>query len=293
LAVSALHRRPRWRPWPRQDADELLDQPEHDRDELAANLADIRTVNRLAGGIGTTLRALPPLLAAVPADRRATVLDLATGSGDIPRALIDRCRREGRAVAVVASDASPAILDEARRHLAGYPEATFAAYDARAVPLPDRSVDIVLCALALHHFPPTEAVAVLREMARVARVGCVVNDITRSRLGFVAAWVASRVATRNRLTHHDMPLSVRRAYTPDELRGLLADAGIEGATVRPRWLFRMAAVWRREASAVSRQPSAVSRQPSGTVADVRRSAYPSGGWASRMARGTGRARAWH
>ena len=232
-------------PLPRRDAEELLDQTGHDPAELAANLDDIRKVNRLGGGTRTTLRELPALLAAAPTDRPVTVLDLATGSGDIPRALIDRCRRHGRAVQVVASDASPEILAEARRHLAAYPDVTFAEYDARAVPLPDRSVDVVLCALALHHFPPPEAVAVIGEMARLARVGCVLNDITRSRTGLAAAWVASRVATRNRLTHHDMPLSVRRAYTPSELRVLLTEAGVANAAVRPGWLFRMSAVWTR------------------------------------------------
>jgi ubiquinone/menaquinone biosynthesis C-methylase UbiE len=238
-------RRPRVLPGPlaRREADELLDQVGHDPAELAANLADIRRVNRLAGGTRATLRELPALLAAVPADRPATVLDLATGSGDIPRALIDRCRRRGRSVEVIASDVSPEILAEARRHLAGYPEVTFAEHDARAVALPDRGVDIVLCALALHHFRPEEAVLVLREMARLARVGFVLNDITRSRAGYAAAWVASRVATRNRLTHHDMPLSVLRAYTPEEVRRLLATAGLADAAVRPRWLFRMSATW--------------------------------------------------
>lgn len=248
-AASARVRRPLRlprvlpRPLARREADELLDQAGHDPAELAANLADIRRVNRLAGGTRATLRELPVLLDAVPTDRPATVLDLATGSGDIPRALIDRCRRQGRSVAVIASDVSPEILDEARRHLAGYPEVAFAEHDARAVALPDRGVDIVLCALALHHFRPHEAALVLREMARLARVGFVLNDITRSRAGYAAAWAASRVATRNRLTHHDMPLSVLRAYTPDEVRHLLATAGLSDATVHSRWLFRMSATW--------------------------------------------------
>lgn len=244
-AESSGHRRLWSRQLPRYDAPELLDEDGHDPAELAANLSDIRRVNRLAGGIRTTLRPLPALLDRVPADRPAIILDLATGSGDIPRAILAGTAKAGRPIEIIASDLSPDILSEARRELAGYANVSFAGYDARAVPLPDRSVDIVLCALALHHFAPDEAVTLLREMARLARVGFVLNDITRSRLGHVTAWAASRIATRNRMTHHDMPLSVRRAYTPDELRAMLAEAGLETAVVRQRWLFRMAAIWQR------------------------------------------------
>ena len=226
----------------RREAAELLDRPGHDLGELAANLRDIRRVNRLAGGTRATLRHLPRLLATVPPEREATVLDLATGSGDIPLAVVRWARRRGRAVRVVASDVSDEILAEAKRLLGGYPEVALARYDARAVPLPDGSFDVVLCSLALHHFPPAEAAAVLRAMDRLGRHGFVLNDIRRSVPGFLAAWVSSRLGTRNRMTRHDMPLSVLRAYTPAELRALLVRAGIADATVTRHPLFRMAAV---------------------------------------------------
>ena len=111
--------------------------------------------------------------------------------------------------------------------------------------MPDRSFDVVLCSLALHHFAPGEAVQVLREMDRLSRIGFILNDIRRCLAGYVAAWSASRVATRNRLTRHDMPLSVLRAYTPHELRALLRQAGIPNARVTTHPLFRMAAVRRK------------------------------------------------
>lgn len=230
------------RPAPRRDAEELLDRPGHDADELAANLADIRRVNLLGGGTRTTLRHLPRLLAAVPADRPATILDLATGSGDIPLAIARWARRRGRPLRIIASDASDEILAVAGRHLARYPEISLIRYDARFVPLPNGGVDVVLCALALHHFPPADAVAVLREMDRLARAGFVLNDIRRSFPGHLAARLSARLATRNRLTRHDMPLSVLRAYTPAELTDLLEQAGVAGALVTTHPLFRMAAV---------------------------------------------------
>jgi ubiquinone/menaquinone biosynthesis C-methylase UbiE len=226
----------------RRDAEELLDRGGHDPAELAANLRDIRTVNRLAGGIATVLRHLPRLLCHVPGGRPVEILDLASGCGDIPLSLMAWADRQRRPLQLTVTDRSPEILGEARRTLAGVPGVTFTVCDARAVPMPERSFDVVLCSLSLHHFAPGEAVQVLREMNRLSRTGFIVNDIRRCLAGFVAAWGASRIATRNRLTRHDMPLSVLRAYTPDELRALLRQAGIPDATVTTHPLFRMAAV---------------------------------------------------
>jgi ubiquinone/menaquinone biosynthesis C-methylase UbiE len=229
----------------RTDAEELLDLPDHDPDELAANLHDIRTVNRLAGGSAVVLKHLPPLIANLPHEQPVHILDLATGSGDIPRELAGWAVRRGRSVSLTLTDLSPQILELARRTLADEPGATFAVCDARDAPFPDRAFDVVLCSLSLHHFAPVDGVRVLREMDRLSRAGFILNDIRRCITGYVAAWAASRMATRNRLTRHDMPLSVRRAYTPGELRALLHEAGIEHATVTTHPLFRMAAVQRK------------------------------------------------
>src|SRR5699024_10107521 len=99
-----------------------------------------------------------------------------------------------------------------------------------------------LCSLSLHHFPPDDAVRVLAEMDRIARTGLILNDLRRDRLGYAAAWLAARLTTRNRLTRHDAPLSVLRAYTPGELAGLLRQAGTDSAVISTHAWFRMAAV---------------------------------------------------
>lgn len=235
-------------PGVRSDRPELMDAPVNDPDELAANFRDIERVNRLLGGTSIVLRHLPALLPAV-IDRPVTVLDLATGSADIPLAVLRWAQRRGLDLRVIASDCSTEILDVARLRVAGVPEISLARFDARQVPMSDREVDIVLCSLALHHFAPADAVQVLREMHRLGRQGFILNDLRRDRLGYAAAWLASRVTTRNRLTRHDAPLSVHRAYTPAELRDLLDLAGVPCASITTHPWFRLAAVSRREARA--------------------------------------------
>ena len=235
------HRR-HLRSLPRREEAELLDADDHDPAELAANFRDIQRVNRLLGGTSTVLKHLPRLLKAIPSGQPVTVLDLATGSADIPLALSRWARKRGIPLTIIASDASGDILALARKQTDGHDDISIARHDARAVPLPDNHVDIVLCSLSLHHFEPDDAVLVLREMDRVARSGFILNDLRRGRVGYAAAWVASRLTTLNRLTRNDAPLSVLRAYTPRELEDLLRRAGIENATVTTHPWFRMAAV---------------------------------------------------
>jgi len=70
----------------------------------------------------------------------------------------------------------------------------------------------------------------------------VVNDLTRGWLPWAGGWVLLHLATRNRFTRHDGPLSVRRAYLPREARALIKGAGLDviheaRAVLGHRWAF--------------------------------------------------------
>jgi SAM-dependent methyltransferase len=232
---------------PRAHREELLDGRGWDHQELRANLRDIGRVNRLGGGTAAILGNLPLVLGRDCEDREIVILDVATGSADIPVAIRRWAGRRERRVRVIASDVSTEVLAVAAERIGGACGIVLATFDARNLPLPDRAVDVAICSLALHHFEPADAVAVLRELGRVSRHGVIVNDLVRCRRGYAAALVTSRLFTRNRLTRHDAPLSVLRAYTPSELAELMGEAGLDGGEVFRRPLFRMVGVWRRPA----------------------------------------------
>jgi SAM-dependent methyltransferase len=206
--------------------------------ELAGNLRDIRRANRWFGGTRAVVRGIRDsgLGNRGAAGRPVTILDLATGSADIPLAIAELARREGWRVAVTATDVQPAVLAVARA--AERPGLLrVEAADARDLPYADASFDVVTLSLALHHFEPDDAARVLREMRRVGRQ-LIVNDLERSRPGLAAAWLFAHLLTRNRLTRHDAPLSVRRAYTPAEALALARAAGWNAARVRRAQPFR-------------------------------------------------------
>jgi ubiquinone/menaquinone biosynthesis C-methylase UbiE len=183
------------------------------------------------------------LIAALPADRLVTVLDVGTGAGDIPRELVRWARRQGRRIRVFALDRDAATLRIAATLVRDYPEIRFLRGDALALPIRAGSVDLTISAMTLHHLEPDAGVRYLAEMDRAARVGFVVNDLVRSRVAHWVVWLITRFITRGAISRHDGPLSVMRSYTPGEVSGLCARAGLEGVDVVHHWpYFRFCAV---------------------------------------------------
>jgi len=207
-------------------APELLDGPLDDPVALAGNLRDLRRVNRWLGG--TSLSAAG--IAALAAHRRdLSMLDVGTGGADIPVALLAGSARAGRQLQIVATDSRPEILAAAviaTPDVVGVEGLSLEVADGRALPYADDSFDVVHASMVLHHLEPDEGMGLLREMARVARLGIVVNDLDRGRPYWVGAWLLSHGLTRNRFTRHDAPLSVRRAYRLDEALVLVRLCGL-------------------------------------------------------------------
>lgn len=208
----------------RAHEEEWMDLPGQDPALLAECLDDLRRVNRWLGGVRLSIRALEGLTADLAPGAGLAVVDLATGSADIPRAVAAWARRRGLRARLLATDLSPKILGLAAR--GAPPGVEFAVADARRLPFDEGSFDVATCSLVLHHLEPDDAVLMLKEMRRVARRGVVVNDLVRSWVGYLGAQLVGRTMSKSPLFRHDAPLSVRRAYTRGEMATLAARAGL-------------------------------------------------------------------
>ena len=210
----------------RTDAVELLDGPLNDPVTLAANLRDLRRVNRWLGGVRLSADAIDALAAH---RQTLSVLDVGTGGADIPLALLARATTRGRGLTIVGLDSRPEILAAAALANPGLATADgleLHVGDGRSLPYPDRSFDVAHVSLVTHHLSPEATVGLLREMARVARLGVVVNDLDRGWPGFIGAWLIGHLLTTNRYTRHDAPLSVQRAYRANEMVSMLRESGL-------------------------------------------------------------------
>lgn len=172
------------------------------------------------------------------------LLDVACGGGDVLRRLARRAHREGLAMELEGCDASRAAVQHAafQGQTDGL-EARFFQRDVLTTGLPG-GYDVVLSTLFLHHVDETEAVELLEAMARAARRLLVVQDLRRTRTGYVLAWAGTRLLTRSRVARTDGPRSVQAAFTLEEVRGLARRAGLEGATVSSCWPQRFQLAWR-------------------------------------------------
>jgi len=213
-------------------AHEHLDGDLSDMATLDGNLRDLARINRWFGGARLSIEMTRRMVEGLPPAARPDVLhvlDVGTGGADIPLALT-RAGGPWRQVHVTATDSRPEILEAAVRvtpGLRGTPSVELAGADGRSLPYPDQAFDVAHASLVLHHLSHEDAVAFLTELGRVARLGVVINDLARSRIGWIGAWLILHSITRNAWTRHDGVLSVRRAWTLGEARALVRESGLE------------------------------------------------------------------
>jgi SAM-dependent methyltransferase len=216
----------------REGAHEIMDDGAASPEELADNFDDIERANRW-------FCAAVPVLRLVRATQARTVLDVGCGSADLARCLVRDARRRRVDLAVTCLDRDATIVEIARMRTAGCVGVQFVRGDGVALPFPDASFDVVTCNLTLHHCEPAEAIRLLAELRRAARIAPLVCDLRRSRSAYAGAWLFSRLTSRNRLTRNDAPLSVARSYTTAEALELAELAGWRRPRARRAPFFRM------------------------------------------------------
>lgn len=194
-----------------------MDEPDADPGELARSLLTIRRVNRLLGGTSAVLNHLKRWSRNWNPAQPVTIADIATGSADIPDAILQHFTPRGYTLHILGIDLHPTTLAIARQWTSHLPPTalTLLQADALHLPLPDRSVDYALCSMFLHHLSHDQALNVIAEMLRVARRGIIVNDLLRN----LPAKLFIHAATLNapRMDKHDARVSVAKAWTKPEV----------------------------------------------------------------------------
>lgn len=215
---------------------ELLDAPSDDAALVLRTVRDIRRSNAIFRGARAAVAELALHFARLPHD--ATLLDVGTGLGDVPRAAGEAARARGIELRTFGLDTDPVIALSA-----GASVSHAICGDGRALPFATGSVDIVMCSQTLHHFRGDGERDLLREMDRVARVAVVVSDLRRSWIAAGGFWIASFPLGFHPVTRHDGYLSVLRGYTSGELSAIIESAVNLRPFVHERPGFRMTTSW--------------------------------------------------
>lgn len=196
---------------------EMMDEADVSRESMQRALAFIRGVNRRLGGAAALIRHLQTWSTHWPKGRPITLLDLGTGSADIPLAVRRWGEARGHDIRITATDVHPLTLDLAREHVGGAAGIEITRLDALAMreSLAARSFDYVHAGMFLHHLSEVRVLTVLAGMDRVAARGIVWNDLVRSRLNL--AFITLATTGRSEMIKHDSRASVRAGFTRGEV----------------------------------------------------------------------------
>ncbi|MCA9069273.1 MAG: methyltransferase domain-containing protein, partial [Planctomycetaceae bacterium] len=225
---------------------ELMDDPAIDPADHQAALVGLRRVNRWSRSsaiVWPTIRSL----AKNSSQRPVRVLDLACGGGDVTREIAQRAAQAQLPIEIHGCDIHPFAVEYSR--VGETPRdavpVSFFQLDVLQDELPN-DYDVLMCSLFLHHLSDEEALQFLRRMMSATRQLVLVNDLCRTRFGYLLAWAGCRLLTRSPIVHHDGPLSVRAAFTINEIEKLTREAGMMETRMTRHWPQRFLLSWRKD-----------------------------------------------
>jgi len=215
----------------RVNTEEILDSSACPPLEVAASLEDLCRINRWFGGVATT-RSLIERVAAKTGQKHFSLLEVASGLGEVPSLAAQRLARKGISLEITDLDRFASHLRHGHRALVA---------DALALPFRDGSFDMVSCSLFAHHLDPAQLAAFAAEATRVSRRAVLINDLIRHPLHLLLVY-AGFPLMRSDVSRADGVASVRRAYTPEEMRKILSQSFPGKIEVSRHYLFRMGVI---------------------------------------------------
>jgi hypothetical protein len=231
---------------------ERMDDPDAPLEELAEALAFIRTVNRRLGGARAAIGHLQRWSARWPRGQVIRVLDLGTGSADIPLAMVRWAERAGWRLHVVAVDRHPGTLAVARLHVGDRSDIELVQADAGDLMdrFEPRSFDYVHAGMFLHHLSDVQVLTTLTIMDRLRRRGLIWNDLIRGVAGRIG--IAVLTLGSPEMVRHDARVSVAAGFTRRETLDLATRAGLERPQFHRHLLYRFTLVSEKEGTKARR-----------------------------------------
>ena len=234
---------------------EILDSDDCPASEVETSLRDLGRINRWFGGV-TTTRKMIESVAAATGRKHFSVLEVAAGFGEVPKAAGEQLRRQGVTLDILCLDRILSHLrsDYENGNGNGNAECGVVA-DALALPFANDSFDLVSCSLFAHHLEPADLARFAAEALRVSRTAVLINDLIRHPL-HVALVYAGFPLMRSYVSRVDGLASVRRAYVPEEMQHILSsNAKPAKVEISSHFLFRMGVIAWKESAGIRRRDS--------------------------------------
>jgi SAM-dependent methyltransferase len=213
--------------------------------EYRTVLRDLAAVNRLMRGYKPTLAFLDRITAGILEHRDTSqplrILDVGSGGGDTLRAVARWASDRKLFVELTGIDLNPHSTSAAEEFSADDPHAHNIHFHTADVfsYSPDFRPDIILSALFAHHLSSPEIVRFLSWMEQHARLGWYINDLHRSRRAAFWFRFLPVIFRWHRFIANDGPVSLRRAFVPEDWLRMLSEAHISSATIEQHAMNRL------------------------------------------------------
>lgn len=214
---------------PRSEQPEFIDLGPnfYTHEEYEDCLYQLSRVGRLLGGDRATLQTFKQL-----SFTPTSILDVGCGSGLFTK----RLGLLYPQASIVGTDLSTVAIAYARKH-SFLPNIHYEIPLKPELDYPDHAFDIVTSTLVCHHLNDYQLIDFIKRACRVAKKRVIFNDLHRHLFAQWSFSIIAPVLFRNRLISHDGLLSIKKAFTKQDMHILLEKAGISKKAYTLTWHF--------------------------------------------------------
>ena len=221
---------------------ELMDDNTLSDPLLAKNLDEIAITNRWFGARWTLLNALNFIYKKFQGEfkqRKIMIADLGVGGGDLLSTMDDWASQKNIDAEFIGIDINTFMIEHAKKHIETIKPTKYITGNILDKKLIESlNFDVSCLNSVTHHFTEDEFIKLLQILQARTRLAIVVNDLRRHILAYYGIKIIGKIFNFCYLTRNDAPLSVLRSFRKDELKRVLAKAGLKSYQIRRFWAFR-------------------------------------------------------
>ncbi len=208
---------------------ELMDDFSLNDRRISIALRELQTINKFLGGNSVSKKGVKYFI--YDKDTEFKILDIGGGGSDILYSL----KREIDNLKIYSVDLN--------KYSCHYQKAEkgnnkIICADAFKPPFREKSFDLVHTSLFLHHFNEEEIVQLIKHFIVLAGRGVIINDLRRNILAYSGIKILTYLFSKSEFVKNDGPLSVKRAFSKNDLVQVLLKIGIKDYIIKRKWAFR-------------------------------------------------------
>jgi 2-polyprenyl-3-methyl-5-hydroxy-6-metoxy-1,4-benzoquinol methylase len=216
----------------RSDKKEYIDNPCMDAQLLSQTYQELKIINICTLGYWPTMSAVKYFLGRYGRKREIRILDIGCGDGEILRRIKDYGNKRNFSLDLTGIDLNQDVITVASQRS---PSGIRFIHGDIFADRENKTYDIIINSLTMHHLTDQEIVKLMRWMTNHARIGWSISDLHRRSFAYYFAMCFVRLAGLNHVICHDAPLSVARGFRRRDWIDLLSHAELNINSTQLSW----------------------------------------------------------